>query len=589
MLRQIVLRDATTDAWLVFADPLEVRVARNPAEVVPVLEQAERQAREEGRYAAGFVSYEAAPAFDPAFVTRPGAALPLACFGIFAAPERLATLPEPRPGALQRWTLAGSRAAYLANIAAIRRQIEAGNTYQVNYTVRQRAAGLDDPWSFFLRIAADAPYGAWVDLGARKIVSASPELFFELDGERVTCRPMKGTAPRGLTAEADLVMRRQLEASAKDRAENVMIVDMVRNDLGRVARPDTVRVPVLFETEKYRTVWQLTSTVTGSTDCSVVDLFRALFPSASITGAPKVASMQIIAGLEASPREAYTGAIGYIAPARRARFNVAIRTAVVEESGEATYGVGGGIVWDSVAEDEYQECLNKTRVLERPLPAADFCLLETMLWTPAEGYRLLDEHLDRLAASADYFDFGFRRAALARHLDALARTLDAAPRRVRLLLERGGTARTEVTWVGTGAQRPRRVALAASPIDPGDPFLYHKTTERALYDAARAAAPGCDDVLLWNPDGCVTEATTANLLVQIQGRLYTPPVECGLLDGTLRRKLVRDGVVRERRIRVDELACAEELKLANSVRGIVPCELDEASLARCRGRAGGGT
>jgi para-aminobenzoate synthetase/4-amino-4-deoxychorismate lyase len=391
---------------------------------------------------------------------------------------------------------------------------------------------------------------------------------------------MKGTAARGMTAAQDLEQRRKLHESFKDRAENVMIADMVRNDMGRIATPGTVQVPALYDIEKYRTVWQMTSTVTASTGSSIVDIFRALFPSASVTGAPKVASMKLIAALEDSPRQVYTGAIGYIAPERRARFSVAIRTALIDtRTCAGIYGVGGGIVWDSDAEDEYQECLNKARVMATPVAESGFSLLETMLWTADEGFVLLDAHLERMQASAGYFDFAFARAAVEAQLAQLGGTLPSTcNQRVRLLLGRDGAITTEVQPVLQDRDsRPTRLAVAVSPVDPRDPFLYHKTTRREVYERALAAAGDCDDVLLWNTDGNITESSIGNVVLRLDGRLWTPPVSCGLLAGTLRGKLLQENVIQERTIGLAELDDAEAVYLINSVRGWISCVLAESA------------
>jgi para-aminobenzoate synthetase / 4-amino-4-deoxychorismate lyase len=433
--------------------------------------------------------------------------------------------------------------------------------------------------------AMDAPYAAWIDCTDYVIVSASPELFFELSGDRICCRPMKGTAPRGMTPEADYRNRRMLSESTKDRAENVMIADMVRSDIGRVALPGTVRAEALFDIEKYRTVWQMTSTVTALTICSVTEIFRALFPSASVTGAPKVSSMKIIAALEDSARQIYTGAIGFMAPDRQARFNVAIRTALIEKkTGKGIYGVGGGIVWDSDPDDEFQECLNKARVLGMAVPEKEFRLLETMLWTPEGGFFLLAEHLDRLAGSADYFDFRFVRAQAEEHLTALAESLAPCKHRVRMLLLRTGEIHTEVQPLSADdAPCELRLALAKGPVDTQNPFLYHKTTQRDVYEKALAAAGKCDDVLLWNKSGNITESTIGNVVVRLNGQLFTPPVDCGLLAGTFRGKLLVDGVVRERKIAIAELNDAEAVYLVNSVRGWITCRLPPSLNIRGQG------
>lgn len=583
MLRQVVLRDAAAGEWLDFTRPREVLIATKPADVLPVLLDAEKHVARENLHAVGFLSYESASGFDRALVTRPPGRLPLVCLGLFPEPVRSRALPiagenKTSRNRLGNWHFSSSRAEYLAKIGAIRREIASGNTYQVNYTVRQHADNAGDSWSFFLAAAADAPYAAWIDCDDCAIVSASPELFFQLNGERILCKPMKGTAPRGMTLPEDRENYHKLAASRKDRAENVMITDMIRNDIGRIALPGTVRADPLFDIEKYRTVWQMTSTVVGRTQGSVTEVFQALFPSASVTGAPKVASMRFIAEMEASARGIYTGAIGYISPERKAVFNVAIRTALLDkESGKAVYGVGGGIVWDSDPEDEYAECINKARVLATPAPDPGFELLETLLWTAEDGFFLLREHLDRLAASAEYFDFRLDRTRVLHCLSAAVRNLPSGRFRLRLLLQRDGQARTEVQPLQSEVRnRNVRLALATEAINPLDPFLYHKTTQRDVYEQMLSAAGDCDDVLLWNPNNEITESTIANVVVRLGGELFTPPVSCGLLAGTFREKLVREDKVRERTIEVAELAGAEALYLVNSVRGWMSVEFNAA-------------
>ena len=578
MLRQAVLRDDAAGHWLLFDRPEEVLVAHDVSDVVRVLTEAEERVAKEGLHAAGFLGYEAAAAFDEAFSARTGGALPLVVLGLFREPERRHRLPGTGAGGrpLPEWAFTGSREGYLASLGRIRDEIRRGNTYQVNFTVRQRAAGVDYPWELFLATASDAPFAAFIDLGEFSILSASPELFFDLEGERLACRPMKGTAARGMTTAEDREQKRRLQASLKDRAENVMIADMVRNDMGRVAAAGSVEAVALYDIEKYRTVWQMTSTITASTRASVCDIFRALFPSASVTGAPKVASMQLIAELEDSPREVYTGAIGYLSPGRRARFSVAIRTAVIDrKTGTGRYGVGGGIVWDSVPEDEYEECLDKAKVLASPVPDRQFKLLETLRWD--EGYALLEEHMERLEESAEYFDFALDRAEVTRQLEELAAGFAVGRAfRVRLLAARNGDVQLETRLLPAQPGAPLwRLVLAAFPVDPRDPFLYHKTTRRDVYDRALEGIGDCDDVVLWNEQGDVTETSVGNLVVRAAGRLWTPPVRCGLLAGTFRRKLLHENVIAERPISVEEFAGAAEIFVINSVRGWVPCSLQE--------------
>ncbi|HOF87835.1 MAG TPA: aminodeoxychorismate synthase component I, partial [Armatimonadota bacterium] len=520
------------------------------------------------------VSYEAAPAFDPAMRAHPPGPLPLLWFGLYPAPVRLAALPDDG-GAFSAsgWTPELSRDDYDAAIARIKAYIAAGETYQVNYTLRLRARLAGSAWAFFLALtrAQRGHYGAWVHLGSHILCSASPELFFRLEGDVITCKPMKGTARRGLWWEDDRARARELAHSAKNRAENVMIVDMVRNDLGRIAKTGSVRVTRLCDVERYATVWQMTSTVTARTRAAYPELFQALFPCASITGAPKVHTTALIAGLETSPRDAYTGAIGWLAPGRKAQFTIAIRTAQVDvATGELEYGTGGGIVWDSAAESEYDEALTKTLVLTQRRP--EFRLLETLRWRPGRGYDLRHGHLRRLRRSADYFGFTVDLDAVRARLEGEA-PVEPVPHRVRLLVAEHGAIEIQATPLPETEKRVWRVALAPEPVDPADPFLYHKTTHRAVYAAARAAHPEADDVLLWNPRGELTEATIATLAVRLDGRWLTPPIACGLLPGVMRAHLLRRGVLTEAVITRAMLAAAEEIALINSVRGWLPAEL----------------
>jgi len=562
--------------WLRFGPPQQVHVARSLAEVVPALEEVERATAEDGAWAAGFLAYEAGPAFDPALDAHPPGDLPLAWWGLFDTPEELDTeeLDAERPGSALEWRPLVSEDAYHLAIEEIRELIAAGETYQVNYTFPLEATFEGDPLDLFLGLARAQRGGCcgFLDLGEVAICSASPELFFELEGDVLRSRPMKGTARRGRTLAEDLESRRALQASAKDRAENVMIVDMVRNDLGKIASPGSVTTDKLFEVETYPTLLQLTSTVSGRTRAGLVEIFRALYPCASITGAPKVATSRIIRRLEPHPRGAYTGALGWIAPKRRARFNVAIRTVTVErEAGRARYGVGSGIVWDSDAASEYEECRTKARVLAAPAP--EFELLETLLWRPKSGYFLLERHLERLLASAEYFAIPTGREAIARALEELERGFAPERHRVRLLVDRRGRPRAEAAPMPCSGRRGFRAALATSPIDPDDVFLFHKTTHRRVYDDALAQHPECDEVLLHNPRGELTELARGNLVLRIDGQYLTPPVSAGLLAGTYRAELLERDRIREARLPIAELERASAAFLINSVRGWVRLEL----------------
>jgi para-aminobenzoate synthetase/4-amino-4-deoxychorismate lyase len=561
------------------AEPVGLLEARLPEEVPGVLEAAEGAAGR-GLWAAGFVAYEAAPGLDPALTVQsrhpadPLADLPLAWFALFADRRDAEPLRPPVEGADRAeltWRPSVDRTTYDAAVVRIREAIAAGETYQVNHTFRLRARVHGDERDLYrdLALAQRGAYAAYLAAGRYRVLSASPELFFRLDGDRITTRPMKGTAPRGRWLEEDEEIARRLVASTKDRAENAMIVDLLRNDLGRIAVPGSVGWEQLFRAERYETVWQLTSTITAELrpGTGLGEIFRALFPSGSVTGAPKVATMRLIAELEDSPRGVYCGAVGYLAPPGsgepRARFNVAIRTAVVDAaSGIAEYGVGGGVTWDSSAAGEYEEALTKARVLAAPRPS--FALIETLRFSPTEGYADLPEHLERLAASAAYFGFRYDRTEVLRALEAAA---PEAAARVRLELARDGTCSVEVGPAPAPAAGPVRVALDEEPIDPADVFWYHKTTLREPYERRRRRRPDVEDVILVNTLGEVTEATIANLAVLVDGGWVTPPRESGLLAGTLRARLLREGRLRERRVRIEEVRSASGLALVSSVRG----------------------
>ena len=328
----------------------------------------------------------------------------------------------------------------------------------------------------------------------------------------------------------------------------------------------SVPVPALFEIERYPTLWQMTSSVEAQTDASLGDIMTALFPCASITGAPKPRTMQIIAGLETEPRRIYTGCIGFIAPGRRAQFNVAIRTVLIDKgTGQAEFGTGGGIVWDSVDSEEYTECQVKARVLTERRP--EFSLLETLLWTPDEGYFLLDYHLRRLRDSAAHFGFPANLGQVRERLTALADSLPNESHKVRLLVSQAGVISCQAIPLPPATScRPVRLRLAGSPVDSGNRFLYHKTTHRQVYDTARAAFPDDDDVLLWNERGEITESCTANVVVELDGERVTPPVQCGLLPGTFRAWLLDQQEVREQVVTLEAIKRSQGVYLVNSVR-----------------------
>jgi para-aminobenzoate synthetase/4-amino-4-deoxychorismate lyase len=551
--------------WLRLTRPHAVLVADSPGDVPLLLQEVEQQTRARGCHAVGYLTYEAGAAYG----LRVGQAdprLPLAAFALFPS-GIVSTSNSPASGtspAVGHPRPTWDRASYVERFDRIKRHIAEGDTYQVNCTFALEAPFHGEPRELFGALVRSqrGRYAAWLRLGEIGICSASPELFVCRRGHRLVSRPMKGTARRGRTTAEDVAAVEALRRSRKERAENVMIVDMVRNDLGRIARIGSVEVVRLFEAEKYPTVWQMTSEVACDSTASLGEIMAAMFPSASITGAPKARTMEIIAELEDRPRGIYTGTVGYVAPNGDATFNVAIRTALVDTARESlTFGVGSGVVWDSDAAAEYAECLLKGGVLTATAPECE--LLETLAWAPDGGYAVLDGHLKRLAQSARYFDIAYQETAVRAALDRAVAGA-SSPQRVRLLVSENGAARTESAPLVPTVD-PVRVRLAQTPVDSADRFLFHKTTRRAVYESRLEA--DVDDVLLWNERGELTESTIANIVVELDGALVTPPVEAGLLAGSFRAGLVDDGKVVERTVPVADLERATGLWLVNSVRG----------------------
>jgi len=561
--------------WWHFAEPVGGLFAAQPEEVQRVLGAAEEAARG-GLWVVGGVSYGAAPGLDSALDVHAGERGPYAFFGLFsrARPEVLPFVSEAGPLVADLVSLLPED-RYAAAMEQVRAAIERGDTYQVNLTFPLAGRALVDPETLFCALApaSGAAHAMYLDFGEWAVVSLSPELFFSRQATRLAMRPMKGTRRRGRFAAEDAAVAAELAASAKDRAENLMIVDMVRNDLGRVARPGSVEVTRLFEIERYPTVWQMTSTVEAESDAELVEIFAALFPCASVTGAPKASTMDLIASLEEHPRGLYCGALGWIAPgAGRASFSVAIRTALCDRrDSRLLYGVGSGVLWESKAAAEYAECLAKGQALLDP--AQPFGLFETCLWRPSGGVRDLARHLARLAASAEYFGFEFDPARAERAIAAATAQLAEAPHRLRIGLAADGEISVRAGPF-TADLGPWRVVLAERPVDSADRFLFHKTTRRRIYDEALASARarGADEAILWNERGELTEGTRTNLALKIDGHWWTPPITCGLLPGIRRAVLLERKQIAERVLTKEDLARANGLRLFNSLRGTVRCD-----------------
>lgn len=564
----------------VFSNPERIIQADSIQNVLPALHEVERAVKS-GFYAAGYISYEAAPAFDSAFVVSNTHTIPLLWFGIFdkaieKQPCHTGNHSSKNKFTFTQWKPNITKDRYESQISAIKHAISYGKTYQVNHTLRFHSKFDGDDFAFYNEKNNSHPsrYAAYLNLPRHRIISFSPELFFQTQGNQIMTRPMKGTVNRGRWFEEDEAHASWLAASVKNQAENVMIVDLLRNDLGRIAEVGTVHVRNLFQIERYPTVFQMTSTI-GATIKPMVtlpDIFRALFPCGSITGAPKVSTMRFISDLEESPRDIYCGTIGFIKPNGDAIFNVAIRTMFIDSAtGAAIYGAGGGITFDSAANSEFEEVFMKTAVLTDEQP--QFQLLET-LKLENNQYALFHHHLRRLVNSAKYFDFPVEissiERALYKHRDQYKDTV----RKVRLLIYQDGQIYVESSPLVSIGSEARIFAIANTPVSSSNRFLYHKTTYRHIFDQHRAEHNNVFDILLWNENHEITEFTTGNVVLEIDGQKRTPKISCGLLPGTFRSHLLETNEVSEAILTLSDLKRAEKIWYINSVRGWIPVYLE---------------
>ncbi len=558
--------------------PIEVIEAHALAEVRPALD-AIRAASARGLHAAGYIAYEAGAAFESKLGQPHEPSGPLLWFGLFEdfteiAPDALAAmLPDPAGAWIGTPAPLIDRTTYDAQLAEVLALIQAGDLYQANLTFPSIVRIAGHPLAAYaqLRERARAGYGAVIDTGRDRLLSLSPELFFALDGETLTCRPMKGTARRGDDPQADRAAIDSLASDPKQRAENLMIVDLTRNDLSRIAKPGSVAVSGLFAIESYPTVHQMVSTVTATLapGKDAIDVLAALFPCGSITGAPKIRAMEAVSAIEGRARGPYTGAIGRI-DARQgqsgcgAMFNVAIRTLVLRgDADQAVLGSGGGIVADSNAAAEWDETRAKTAFLTQGQRRFD--LIETMAFHPQTGVALLDRHLARIKASADYFGFAFDRHAARNELQAATFRL-GVPSRVRLLVAPSGSIAIESAPMPEMVTGPVEVQVVPLPVEAMDFRLRHKTSDRGFYDEARAAS-GCFEVLFTTPDGLLTEGSFTSLFVPRGDALVTPPLALGLLPGVLRGAMIDEGRAVEGALRVDDLAGG--FFVGNALRGLM--------------------
>ena len=608
-----------------YRNAAHIVAAHDAADVLPALNRIDTLARQ-GFHLAGYLAYEAGAAMEPRTArlcrTQYDAATPLVWFGAFETCEFI------EPDAVADW-LAGQAAPgepcigpldpvagpgdYEGAFNRIHTAIAAGDIYQANLTFPLAGPWSGDPIALYraLRPNAEAGYGALIHDGARWLLSFSPELFFALADGEITARPMKGTRPRGQNPQDDAALRADLAMSGKDRAENLMILDLMRNDLSRIAVPGSVKVQDAFAIESYPTVHQMVSTVRArlAPERSASDALLALFPCGSITGAPKIRAMELIAEVEKTPRGAYCGAIGYLEPTGDAAFNVAIRTICLTpgpagggqaDSGHAVLGVGSAVVADSKALPEWRECLIKGGFVRQSSHArtamswangtltmgtgpddagavdvrapAQFDLVETMRFTPETGIALLEGHMARIAASAIALDFAFDRHAVRNAIQALCFEAEQ-PSRLRLVLGRSGAYALEIADLPAELPDPAICAILPMPVDSGDWRLAHKTTDRWFYtrglDAARAA--GADEALFLRDDGTLTEGCFTNLFAIRGGQLLTPPVKLGLLPGVLRASLLESGQAEEAEIGLADLA--DGFLIGNAVRGLMPARL----------------
>ncbi|MHB1250160.1 MAG: aminodeoxychorismate synthase component I, partial [Polaromonas sp.] len=535
----------------------------------------------QGRWCVGYLRYEAAPAFDAALAVHAPDG-PLAWFAVYD--EVLPWPDDATAGAAiaqVQWRETCLRPAFDAAMEQIQRAIAAGELYQVNFTAPLEGAWLGKPpegaaQALFaaLRRAQPGGYAAFIDIGDAQVLSVSPELFFDWRAGHILARPMKGTAARGATPQDDAAQAAALCASPKERAENVMIVDLLRNDISRIAEPFSVQVPRLFHTEALATVWQMTSDVQARTRAgtTLADVFAALFPCGSVTGAPKVRAMQMIRTLELEPRGLYCGAIGVVQPDAqgiRATFNVPIRTVTVR-AGLLRCGIGSGITSGALPDAEWQEWLNKRKFLERA--SNPFDLLETLALQDGQ-LRHAARHLQRMAGAAAHFGIPWTMSKVRHCLHQLVQAHSQGLWRVRLLLTSQGEARAEA-FAMDASPAPVRLQLAVRPLeDAHGEFVRFKTTRRAHYDAFTPTQPGVFDTVLWNAEGEITECTRGNVAMLIEGRWVTPALSCGLLPGVGRALALRDGTLTEAVVRVEDLPRVHGWAFVNSLRGWMGAEM----------------
>ena len=548
-----VIHDADSQTWWLFENLINLYETHHHEEIIPLLSKVEKDTLLKKHYAAGFISFDAASAFDVSLDIQRSSDFPLLWFGIYS---KISAFSYCKNYDIQyqkidypfHWKPSVSKNEYKQSLKKIKTYIEQGDIYQVNYTFFLNSEDTTissgaSPANYLMSELDQYPYSAGIFTQDWDIYSASPELFFKKNGEHIVSKPMKGTQPRGLWFEQDKDFRSILQTSEKQRAENLMIVDMVRNDLGKIAKWGTVKVDQLFELNKYPNQWQMTSQVSCMSKAGLVDIFKAMFPAASITGAPKTRAVEIIKSTEKFPRGLYTGSLGFVLPNNRVQFNVAIRTLFINKKNNTMkYGTGSGIVWDSCMQTEWEECFNKTQVLTKKRNY--FQLLESILWEPKSGFFLLNAHLERVLNSAKYFSIDVSFENILKKLNGYVKNMNTESK-IRLLISSEGEICMNHSPISL-LKRIDCVGLAKKPIDPKNIFLYHKTTQREMYEKELNEPKEVDDLIFWNKKGEITESSIGNVAVKINGELITPPISCGLLPGVYRAKLLREGILKEK-------------------------------------------
>ena len=563
---RVIKRCAQDKDWCLYQNPKQIVEVFNSNDLSSALDAIEAQAAA-GFTCLGFARYGNASS-QQANPMPFNQITPKVSFGVFTGGTQYTGHPSATEGFLSESRHIDFR-DYADQFLKVKSALAEGDVYQINLTHELTGEYWGDPLSIFFKLYEAQPtrHAIYIEYGELIVMSMTPETFLTRQGTTVQMIPMKGTRARGATPALDEASRMDLEASSKDRAENLMIVDMVRNDLGQISTPGSVTTDQLFRISPYPTVWQMTSTVSGKTEAPLAAIFEATFPCASITGAPKTAAMDLIAQLERRDRGIYTGAIGRIGPGQDIDLGVAIRTLEIDTTQRRwRYGVGSGVVWDSELEDEWAETLDKAKLLRA---AQDFQLIETCCFEPGTGIQRFDLHLERLARSANALAFDLDLDALKNQLNNIQAD---EPIRVRIVLSRHG----QIAISKTPLPEPMgmvRLSLAKAPIDSSTLFTRHKTTHRQCYERAEPVIPGADDVVLFNERGELMETRIFNLFLVIDGTCWTPALSSGCLPGVYREQLVRTGAAKERVLTIEHLNVASQIFVTNSLRGQLPATM----------------